>query len=78
VSRLSLFNSSVAIGAKAGMGALTEGVGLSTAFFFPVILALISGVIADQWAKRARRSELNAAAPPTGPMSVIVAPDEDR
>ncbi|MEK9986977.1 MAG: MFS transporter [Aquiluna sp.] len=78
VSRLSLFNSSVAIGAKAGMGALVEGVGLSAAFFFPVILAVISGIIADQWAKRARRSELNAAAPPTGPISVIVVPEEDR
>jgi len=78
VSRLSLFNSSVAIGAKAGMGALVEGVGLSTAFFFPVTLAVISGIIADQWAKRARKSELDAAAPPTGPMSLIVVPEEDR
>ena len=76
VSRLSLFNSSVSIGAKALMGAITEGVGLSLAFFFPVVLAIIAAVIADQYAKRARQSELGAAAPPTGPISIIVPPDE--
>lgn len=76
VSRLSLFNSSVSILAKALMGAITEGVGLSLAFFFPVVLAIISAVIADQYAKRARINELNSAAPPTGPISIIVPPEE--
>ena len=75
VSRLSLFNSSVAICAKAFMGALVEGVGLANAFFFPVVLALISAVIAEQFAKRAKRADLNVAAPPTGPISII--PDSD-
>ena len=78
VSRLSLFNSSVSIGAKAMMGALVEGVGLSTAFFFPVALAFFSAFIAEQFAKRARKSELDAAAPPTGPISIIVPPEEAR
>ncbi len=71
VSRLSLFNSSVAIFAKAYMGVLVEGVGLATAFFFPVVLALISAVIAEQFAKRARKADLDAAAPPTGPISIV-------
>ncbi len=78
VSRLSLFNSSVAIFAKAFMGALVEGVGLSNAFFFPVILALISAVIAEQFAKRAKKSDLENAAPPTGPISIIPSPDDAR
>ena len=76
VSRLSLFNSMVSIGAKTMMGALVEGVGLSLAFFFPIILAVGSGIIAGQFAKKARKSELDAAAPPTGPISIIVTPQE--
>ena len=78
VSRLSLFNSMVAIGAKTMMGALTEGVGLSLAFFFPITLAIGAGVIAGLFASRARRSELDAAAPPTGPISIIVSPESNR
>ncbi len=78
VSRLSLFNSMVAIGAKTMMGALTEGVGLSLAFFFPITLAIGAGVIAGLFASRARRSELDAAAPPTGPISIIVSPESSR
>ena len=78
VSRLSLFNSMVSIGAKTTMGALTEGVGLSMAFFFPIALAVGSGIIAGMFASRARKSELDAAAPPTGPISIIVAPESDR
>lgn len=76
ISRLSLFNSMVSIGAKTLMGALVEGVGLSLAFFFPVILATIAAFLADNFAKRARISELDAAAPPTGPISIIVPPEE--
>lgn len=78
VSRLSLFNSMVAIGAKTMMGALTEGVGLSLAFFFPITLAIGAGVIAGLFGSRARRSELDAAAPPTGPISIIVSPESSR
>lgn len=78
VSRLSLFNSMVSIGAKTVMGALTQGVGLSLAFFFPISLAIGSGIIAGMFASRARQSELEAAAPPTGPISIIVAPEADR
>ena len=76
ISRLSLFNSMVSIGAKTLMGALVEGVGLSLAFFFPVILATMAAFLADNFAKRARISELDAAAPPTGPISIIVPPEE--
>lgn len=72
VSRLSLFNSSVAIFAKAFMGATVEGFGLSLAFFFPIILAIGSGVIAGIFAKRAKVAELENAAPPTGPISIVI------
>lgn len=78
VSRLSLFNSMVSIGAKTMMGALTEEVGISLAFFFPITLAIGAGVIAGLFASRARRSELDAAAPPTGPISIMVAPETTR
>jgi len=76
VSRMSLFNSIVSIGAKALMGALVEGIGLQLAFIFPVILAIAAAFLADNFAKKARINELEAAAPPTGPISIIVAPDE--
>lgn len=78
VSWLSLFSSVVAIGAKTMMGALTEGVGLSLAFFFPISLAIGAGIIAGMFASRARRSELDAAAPPTGPISIVVSPESNR
>ncbi len=78
VSRLSLVNSTVSIGAKTMMGALSQGVGLSLAFFFPIALAVGSGLIAASYAKRARRSELDAAAPPTGPISIIINEDAAR
>jgi hypothetical protein len=35
-------------------------------------------VIAGLFASRARRSELDAAAPPTGPISIIVSPETNR
>jgi len=54
------------------MGAAVEGVGLSLAFFFPIILAVGSGIIAGIFAKRAKVAELENAAPPTGPISVII------
>lgn len=72
VSRLSLFNSSVAIFAKAFMGATVEGYGLALAFFFPIVLAIGSGVIAGIFARRAKVQELENAAPPTGPISIII------
>ena len=78
VSRLSLFNSSVAIFAKAFMGALVEGVGLAYAFFFPVVLAIIAAIIAEQFAKQAKRADLESAAPPTGPISIIPPNEEGR
>lgn len=78
VSRLSLFNSSVAIFAKAFMGALVEGVSLAYAFFFPVVLALIAAVIAEQFAKKAKKGDLESAAPPTGPISIVPSNEDDR
>jgi fucose permease len=75
VSRLSLFSSCAAVFAKAIMGALVEGVSLATAFFFPVVLALISAAIAEQFAQRARGADLDSAAPPTGSISILPGAD---
>jgi hypothetical protein len=78
VSRLSLFNSTIAIFAKAIMGATVEGVGLSVAFFFPITLAIGAGIIAGIFAKRAKTAELDNAAPPTGPISIVIEESNDR
>lgn len=78
VARLSLFNSSVAIFAKAFMGASVEGFGLSLAFFFPIVLAIGSGIIAGIFAKRAKMAELENAAPLTGPISLVVGDQGSR
>ena len=78
ISRLSLFNAVVSIAAKTMMGALSEGVGLSLAFFFPITLAIGAGLIAASFVKRARRSELDAAAPATGPIAIIITEEGDR
>ena len=78
VSSLSLFNAVISIGAKTVMGALSEGVGLSLALFFPIVMAVGSGFIAASVVKRARRSELDAAYPATGPISIIATEDGAR
>jgi fucose permease len=78
VSSLSLFNALISIVAKTTMGALSEGVGLSLAFFFPIVMAVGSGLIASNFVKRARRNELDAAYPATGPISIIVTEDGAR
>ena len=77
LSRISLFSSSVTVLAKTLMGALAQGVGLPMAFFFPICLAVGAGFIAAQFTKLAKRSELADAAPPTGPISVIIIDEEE-
>ena len=72
VSRLSLMSSIMSVMAKTLMGALAEGVGLSLAFFFPVTLAIVSGLIAYQFAKKAKQVDLDSVSPPTSPMPIIV------
>lgn len=72
VSRLSLMSSTLQVMSKTLMGALAEGVGLSLAFFFPVTLAIISGLIAYQFAKKAKQTDLDSVSPPTSPMPIIV------
>ena len=72
VSRLSLMSSTMSVMAKTLMGALAEGVGPSLAFFFPVTLAIISGLIAHQFAQKAKQADLDSVAPPTSPMPIIV------
>ncbi|MEY3560908.1 MAG: hypothetical protein RL068_60, partial [Actinomycetota bacterium] len=77
VSRLSLMSSIMSIMSKTTMGALVEGVGLSWALFFPVVLALISSYIALGFAQRAKQEQLDQVAPITGQMPVISEPDRD-
>jgi Major Facilitator Superfamily len=72
VSRLSLMSSTMQVMSKTLMGALAEGVGLSLAFFFPVTLAIVSGLIALQFTKRAKQVDLDSVSPPTSPMPIIV------
>jgi hypothetical protein len=72
VSRLSLMSSTMQVMSKTLMGALAEGVGLSLAFFFPVTLAIVSGLIALQFTKRAKQADLDSVSPPTSPMPIIV------
>lgn len=64
--------------AKTLMGALAQGVGLSLAFFFPVTLAIVSGLIAYQFAKKAKQVDLDSVSPPTSPMPIIVIEEERR
>ena len=78
VSRLSLMSSIMSVMAKTLMGALAEGVGLSLAFFFPVTLAVVSGLIAYQFAKKAKQVDLDSVSPPTSPMPIIVIEEERR
>ncbi|MEY4557883.1 MAG: hypothetical protein RL024_41 [Actinomycetota bacterium] len=78
VSRLSLMSSTLQVMSKTLMGALAEGVGLSLAFFFPVTLAIISGLIAHQFAQKAKQADLDSVAPPTSPMPIIVIEEERR
>ena len=78
VSRLSLMSSMMSVMAKTLMGALAEGVGLSLAFFFPVTLAVISGLIAHQFAQRAKQADLDSVSPPTSPMPIIVLEDRQK
>ncbi len=78
VSRLSLMSSIMSVMAKTLMGALAEGVGLSLAFFFPVTLAIVSGLIAYQFAKKAKQVDLDSVSPPTSPMPIIVIEEERR
>ena len=77
VSRLSLMSSIMSIMAKTLMGALVEGVGVSYAMFFPIALAIGSSFIAYGFAQRAKQAELDAVAPNTAPISIIVL-NEDR
>ncbi|MEY4327459.1 MAG: hypothetical protein RIR71_129 [Actinomycetota bacterium] len=78
VSRLSLMSSTMSVMAKTLMGALAEGVGLSLAFFFPVTLAIVSGLIAHQFAQKAKQADLDSVSPPTSPMPIIVIEEERR
>ncbi|MEY4349668.1 MAG: hypothetical protein RL719_965 [Actinomycetota bacterium] len=72
LSRMSMVNALVVIGAKAVMGGLAQQ-SVQIAFLFPVVTLFIAGLIASQVVSRAKRNEkeMLAAYPMTGPVSVI-------
>ena len=55
LSRMSLINSTLIIGFKFAMGALADGIGLSLAFVFPIVLFAAAGVISGLVADRAEK-----------------------
>lgn len=72
LSRMSLANALMIMGAKYIMGALAQ-VDLITAMIFPVASFFIAGVISGIVAKTSKQNEAAANAfPPTGPISVVV------
>jgi MFS family permease len=71
ISRMSLTNSVIVMGAKYVMGALAQGVGLAAAMAFPIICFFIAGIAAGEVAKRAKRKDaIENAFPPTAPVSI--------
>ena len=72
MARMQLVNSITVLGAKILMGALAQGISLSVAFGFPVLVLLASGFLAGKVASRLKRHEVVANAfPPTGPISMV-------
>lgn len=78
LARMSLFNALVQIGAKALVGAVSQGFGLQWAFLIAGVCAAAAGAISGQLAKQAKRKELADAYPLTGPISVIPIADDDK
>lgn len=72
MARMQLVNSITVLLAKILMGALAEGISLSFAFWFPVVVLLVSGFLAGKVASRLKRHEVVANAfPPTGPIGAV-------
>lgn len=78
LARMSLFNALVQIGAKALVGAVSQGFGLQWAFLIAGICAAAAGAISGQLAKQAKRRELAEAYPLTGPISVLPISDDEK
>lgn len=78
LARMSLFHSVVSIGAKALMGALAEGFDLATAFIFPILLLVLTGIIARQVVKFARKAEMASSYPATGAIGIVAPPDPEH
>lgn len=72
LSRMSLVNALLVMAAKVFMGSLSEGFGVAAAYFFPVAMLLIAGLLAGKVATAAKRSDAVANAfPQTGAISTI-------
>jgi MFS family permease len=71
MSRMSLFNSIIILGAKVIMGALAQGISVQVAFIFPIATYIVASVIASSVAKRDYKPEKVTGFPMTSPIDVI-------
>jgi MFS family permease len=71
MSRMSLFNSIIILGAKVLMGALAQGISVQVAFIFPISTYLVASVIASSVAKKGYKPEKVTGFPMTSPIDVI-------
>lgn len=71
MSRMSLFNSIIILGAKVVMGALAQGISVQVAFIFPIATYIVASVIASSVAKRDYKPEKVTGFPMTSPIDVI-------
>lgn len=78
LGRMQLINQLASIGAKALMGALAQGVSLTIAFGFPVILLLIGSFVAARAAQGAQTEDLDEVSTATGTLTLpVITPRED-
>ena len=71
MSRMSLFNSIIILGAKVIMGSLAQGISVQVAFIFPIATYIVASVIASSVAKRDYKPEKVTGFPMTSPIDVI-------
>lgn len=71
MSRMSLFNSIIILGAKVVMGALAQGISVQVAFIFPITAYIVASVISSSVAKRGYKPEKVTGFPMTSPIDVI-------
>jgi hypothetical protein len=72
LSRMSLINQIVVLGAKIAMGAVAQRASVAIAFIIPTALLFVAGFLAGEVAKRAPRADqVVDGFAPTGPMAVV-------
>lgn len=76
LSRIQLVNQLATIGAKALMGALAQGIGVSMALLFPVALLLIGALVLRKAAAGAESADLENVGPVTGTITLPIIVEE--